>query len=792
MDDQAYTVVLYYKYVRLCETQEELQAFADAHEKLCLSLQLTGRVRLAFEGINGTLGGSLSNVQSYVENMKQQPQFVDVDWKTSNSPVPPFPELQVRCVAEIVALELPDDVYDLTKRGTHLTPEQFREEQLSADPSSIAVIDVRNTYEFQIGHFAGALNPKTRRFGQFPQWVRDELPELQQKDKVLMYCTGGIRCEKASAYLKHLGLENVYQLEGGIHRYLEKFPDGGGLFQGKNFVFDQRVTMASEDKTITGQCEHCHVPHDTLSGTRCAYCRMHVLLCEPCRAATQEQGETDDGVFCTDHLPMVSGTLEELQTRLKGLQDSLENEHGRGKKGRRRSLRKQVMRGAGRRGGVGGHRVGGNGRRSVTNNGLSDPKTSLVDEWRAHEEDCAARVLQNQLRAFLSRQRMARLLLSVYEKHYDSVRKQYFYVNTLTNISTWEKPLLLARFLPGDRNVARGRAELSPKEAALRIQRVIRAFLAKKTIRQLVRENYMKLFDPESKGFYYLNTRTGERSEQKPPFFRPKASTGDSTSYKQFPSRNKLDDEDDLEIEPFHFRKAVCKISSEGNPHGSGVLGRFCGILCILTDGKTLSDENIARSARVVCNYADERVPFPVVLASETLFAGIKMQDEHTIRLQPLAQSPQPPKKMPQQPHFNFALCAVNERQFLLAAGDNVVPLRFEMSDRKLGCGESECLRLGEPLEVVGHPHGKLQVLHHRCFARLVPNSINPQHLQYDRVMETGAAGCGVFTRGGKFVGIHSFAGLKEPPPLSCWFIKPILDTALVLVSTSIFSVKCL
>ncbi|RLN54683.1 hypothetical protein BBJ29_009155 [Phytophthora kernoviae] len=695
MDDQAYTVVLYYKYVRLCETQEELQAFADAHEKLCLSLQLTGRVRLAFEGINGTLGGSLSNVQSYVENMKQQPQFVDVDWKTSNSPVPPFPELQVRCVAEIVALELPDDVYDLTKRGTHLTPEQFREEQLSADPSSIAVIDVRNTYEFQIGHFAGALNPKTRRFGQFPQWVRDELPELQQKDKVLMYCTG-------------------------------------------------------------------------------------------------EQGETDDGVFCTDHLPMVSGTLEELQTRLKGLQDSLENEHGRGKKGRRRSLRKQVMRGAGRRGGVGGHRVGGNGRRSVTNNGLSDPKTSLVDEWRAHEEDCAARVLQNQLRAFLSRQRMARLLLSVYEKHYDSVRKQYFYVNTLTNISTWEKPLLLARFLPGDRNVARGRAELSPKEAALRIQRVIRAFLAKKTIRQLVRENYMKLFDPESKGFYYLNTRTGERSEQKPPFFRPKASTGDSTSYKQFPSRNKLDDEDDLEIEPFHFRKAVCKISSEGNPHGSGVLGRFCGILCILTDGKTLSDENIARSARVVCNYADERVPFPVVLASETLFAGIKMQDEHTIRLQPLAQSPQPPKKMPQQPHFNFALCAVNERQFLLAAGDNVVPLRFEMSDRKLGCGESECLRLGEPLEVVGHPHGKLQVLHHRCFARLVPNSINPQHLQYDRVMETGAAGCGVFTRGGKFVGIHSFAGLKEPPPLSCWFIKPILDTALVLVSTSIFSGKCL
>ncbi|KAL4166028.1 hypothetical protein KRP22_014731 [Phytophthora ramorum] len=341
-DDGAYAVVLYYKYQQLCQTHEQLQAFADGQEQLCVSLGLTGRVRLALEGINGTLGGSRANVQRYIEAMKQQPQFVDVDWKTSVSEVEPFPELQVRVVAEIVALELPDDVYDLDQRGQHLTPEQFRSEQLSAEPESIALIDVRNTYEYQVGHFAGALNPKTRRFGQFPQWVRDELPMLQQKDKVLMYCTGGIRCEKASAYLKHLGLENVYQLEGGIHRYLERFPDGGGLFQGKNFVFDQRVTMASEDKTVTGQCERCQVPHDTLSGTRCAYCRMHVLLCESCRADAKTRGEADEDVFCDEHLPLVSGTLDDLQTRVKSLQDSLSGEQGRGKKGRRRSLRKQL------------------------------------------------------------------------------------------------------------------------------------------------------------------------------------------------------------------------------------------------------------------------------------------------------------------------------------------------------------------------------------------------------------------------------------------------------------------
>ncbi|GMF11161.1 unnamed protein product [Phytophthora lilii] len=340
--DDAFVVVLYYKYVRLCERAEELAALAAAHELLCASLGLTGRVRLALEGINGTLGGSSAGVHSYIEHMRQQPQFADVDWKTSRSEVKPFPELQVRVVAEIVALELPDDAYDLSLRGQHLTPEQFRAEQLNADPESVALIDVRNTYEYQVGHFAGALNPKTRHFGQFPQWVRDELPMLQQKDKVLMYCTGGIRCEKASAYLKHLGLENVYQLEGGIHRYLERFPDGGGLFQGKNFVFDQRVTMASEDKTVTGQCERCHVPHDTLSGTRCAYCRMHVLLCESCRADAKTRGDTDDDVFCDQHLPLVSGTLEDLQTRVQTLQDSLSSEQGRDKKGRRRSLRKQL------------------------------------------------------------------------------------------------------------------------------------------------------------------------------------------------------------------------------------------------------------------------------------------------------------------------------------------------------------------------------------------------------------------------------------------------------------------
>ncbi|KAL4117133.1 hypothetical protein PRIC2_012581 [Phytophthora ramorum] len=440
------------------------------------------------------------------------------------------------------------------------------------------------------------------------------------------------------------------------------------------------------------------------------------------------------------------------------------------------------MRGAGRRG---GSRGGASVRRKTATNGSADAKTSLVDEWRAHEEDCAARVLQTQFRAFLSRQRMARLLLSVYEKHYDPIRKQHFYVNTLTNESTWDKPLLLVRFLHDDRNLSRGSVNLAPKEAAQRIQRVVRAYLAKNTVRQLVRENYMKLFDSESRVFYYLNTRTGERSEQKPPFFRQRPTTAGNVNFKRA-SASSNNDDDDLEIEPFHFRKAVCKISSDGNPHGSGVIGRFCGILCVLADGRTLADETTARSARAICNYAEERVSFPIMLSADTLFVGIKMPGD-SARLQPLTAGahplPQSPKKKSQRPHFDFALCALNEDQFLLAAGANVRPLRFEMNDRKLGCGEAESLRLGDHIEVVGHPHGKLQVLHQLHLAKLVPNSINPQHLQYDRSMESGAAGCAAFTRGGKLIGIHQYAGPKEPPPLLCWYIKPILTAAVVLVT---------
>lgn len=367
---ESFRVALFYKYVALGDSDEDVARVAAWQRQLCESLALFGRIRVAREGINGTLGGAREDVDAYISRMESCREFVDaqgeslfagIDWKTSESQVPPFHELLVRVTHELVALELPDEQCDLAETGLHLSPAAFRDVMLAStskkasESEVIAVIDVRNAYEFSLGHFDGALNPKTRRFGQFPDWVRASLPALQEKDKVLMYCTGGIRCEKASAFLKHLGVRNVFQLRGGIHRFLEQFPDGGGVFRGKNFVFDERVAVSSSPnadgiipggiaqpiaqpiEAVAGRCERCDVPHDELSGARCCYCRMHVLLCDACAAHVAPEDR-----FCEEHAVLVAGDDDELKERVLTLRQQLAAVVGRGNKGKRRSLRKQL------------------------------------------------------------------------------------------------------------------------------------------------------------------------------------------------------------------------------------------------------------------------------------------------------------------------------------------------------------------------------------------------------------------------------------------------------------------
>ncbi|EQC25529.1 hypothetical protein SDRG_16612 [Saprolegnia diclina VS20] len=328
-------VLLYYKYAALSAT--EADDVAAWHERFCGALGLHGRVRIAEEGINGTLGGPAAAIDAYIAAMEASAAFggLAIDWKRSAAEALPFDDLLIRRTKEIVSIELPDDMCHVRGTAQHLSPTDF-DAKLTTD--NVAVIDVRNDYEYNIGHFQGALNPRTRRFGQFPVWVRETLPQLQAKSAILMYCTGGIRCEKASAYLRHLGLENVYQLEGGIHRYLETFPDGGH-FLGKNFVFDQRVAMASRNDAVVGKCSACDDAHDAVSGTRCAYCRTHVLLCDGCveaKAAKRIQ------VLCGDHAWMGDGSSDELVAKHAALEATLSQHEGPKGKGRRRSIRKQM------------------------------------------------------------------------------------------------------------------------------------------------------------------------------------------------------------------------------------------------------------------------------------------------------------------------------------------------------------------------------------------------------------------------------------------------------------------
>lgn len=272
-------VLLFYKYVDIDGVDTVVEWVAQLAERL----GLLGRVLLATEGLNGTVSGTADAVQNFISAMSAHALFGGIDWKTSTHNPEcglPFPDLLVKQVKEIVSLG--GHNVNPANGGRHLTPEEFHQTiSDSSGAEKIVLVDVRSTYEHAIGHFDGAIKPDMKEFSAFPRFVDQHAEEWRGK-KVLMYCTGGIRCEKASAYVKSCGVEDVSQLAGGIHRYLEQFPDGGH-FRGKNFVFDRRIAISSQNPTVVGRCIGCAVPYDELSGSRiCTVCRDLVVLCPAC------------------------------------------------------------------------------------------------------------------------------------------------------------------------------------------------------------------------------------------------------------------------------------------------------------------------------------------------------------------------------------------------------------------------------------------------------------------------------------------------------------------------------
>jgi UPF0176 protein len=249
-------VAAFYGFTAMAELpalQAELRAFAEAGG-------VRGTILLAEEGVNGTISGPEVGVQAVLAKLRQLPGLTQLEAKFSAAPEQAFHRLKVRIKREIVTMGCPT-VKPAEQVGTYVPPQQW--DALIRDPDTL-VVDTRNAYEVAVGTFEGAIDPGTESFREFPAWVERELRPLvaqRQPKAIAMFCTGGIRCEKSTAYLLQQGFTNVHHLQGGILRYLEEMPEPGTSWQGECFVFDQRVSVNHQlEPGSYSLCHACGLP----------------------------------------------------------------------------------------------------------------------------------------------------------------------------------------------------------------------------------------------------------------------------------------------------------------------------------------------------------------------------------------------------------------------------------------------------------------------------------------------------------------------------------------------------
>ncbi len=262
-------------------------------EALCRAEGIRGTLLLAGEGINGTIAGPRTGIDRVLDHIRQLPGCDGLEVKFSGAAVMPFHRMKVRLKREIVTMGEPD-IDPLASVGSYVEPRDWN--ALIADPETI-VIDTRNDYEVAVGTFAGAVDPQTGSFREFPEWFRRERERLTAgKARVAMFCTGGIRCEKSTAFLKAEGVEEVYHLKGGILRYLEEVAPEDSLWRGECFVFDQRVAVGHGLAEGThGLCHACRRPVNGMDrasplyeeGVSCPAC--HAERSNAQRAAARER-----------------------------------------------------------------------------------------------------------------------------------------------------------------------------------------------------------------------------------------------------------------------------------------------------------------------------------------------------------------------------------------------------------------------------------------------------------------------------------------------------------------------
>ncbi len=285
-----YQTLLYYCYSRI----EDAEQFASNHLQFCKSLNLVGRIIVADEGLNGTVSGTVESCKIYMDTLHADPRFAKIDFKIDDVEEPSFIKMHCRYKAEIVhsGLRDPGIINPEKKTGIHLEPADFVKMK---DDQDVVIVDVRSNYEHSIGRFKNAVTFDIENFRDFPAMI-NELAQYKDK-KIVTYCTGGIKCEKASALLLHEGFENVYQLHGGIIKYGKEA--GGEDFEGKCYVFDNRVAVDvnTVNPVVISTCRNCGAHTSKMINCANPECNEHFTQCDAC-------GEKLDGAcseICQAH-----------------------------------------------------------------------------------------------------------------------------------------------------------------------------------------------------------------------------------------------------------------------------------------------------------------------------------------------------------------------------------------------------------------------------------------------------------------------------------------------------------
>lgn len=317
-----YHVLLFYKYVQIDQAEE----YVEEHLAFCKENNLKGRILISEEGINGTLSGTIEDTQKYIDMMHADERFADMFFKIDEATEHPFKKMHVRYREELVTLRLEDNHNPNDVGGKHLKPAEWREAMQQDD---VIILDTRNDYEYDLGHFRGAIRPDIKNFRDLPEWVQENLADQKEK-KILTYCTGGIRCEKFTGWMVNQGFEDVNQLDGGIVTYGKDEETKGELWDGQCYVFDGRISVPINQK------DHVVVGKDYFTGEPCERyvncanpeCNKQIITSEEnehkyLRGCTHECRTSERNRYVIEH----GLTQEEVYERIQNLmQEHIEQE----------------------------------------------------------------------------------------------------------------------------------------------------------------------------------------------------------------------------------------------------------------------------------------------------------------------------------------------------------------------------------------------------------------------------------------------------------------------------------